>query len=47
MRKPQAVTFADWQRLDQIEIERGAAEQRPRIKFTSTEEMLSALTPRA
>ena len=42
-RQPQAVTFADWQRLDTLEIERGAPQSRPRVKFTAVEEMLSAL----
>jgi ferredoxin/flavodoxin---NADP+ reductase len=44
MRQPRAVSYADWQRLDQIETERGAPHQRPRIKFASIEEMLSALS---
>ncbi len=34
------VTFADWQALDKIEIERGAAQGRPRVKLTDIEEML-------
>jgi hypothetical protein len=35
--------YADWQRLDQLETERGVAASRPRIKFCSVEDMLSAL----
>jgi hypothetical protein len=37
------VTWADWQRLDALEKERGAAQARPRLKFTRVEEMLAAL----
>ncbi len=42
-RQPAFVSFADWQRLDQIEVERGKPQGRPRVKFTSVEEMLGAL----
>jgi len=42
-RQPEAVSFDDWKRLDRIEVERGAALGRPRVKFTSIEEMLGAL----
>lgn len=37
------VDFADWKRLDQIEVERGAAGGRPRVKFGRVQEMLAAL----
>ena len=37
------VTYADWQLLDQLEIERGQAVGRPRLKFTRIDEMLQAL----
>lgn len=37
------VTFADWQVLDQLEIQRGADCGRPRLKFTEIETMLNAL----
>jgi ferredoxin--NADP+ reductase len=37
------VTFADWQRLDEMERERGEAIERPRVKFSRVEEMLHAL----
>ena len=37
------VTWADWQRLDQMEQGRGKALGRPRLKFTSIPEMLTAL----
>ena len=42
-RQPAAVTFSDWKRLDQIEVERGTPLGRPRVKLTSVEEMLGAL----
>ncbi len=37
------VSFADWQVLDQLEVERGEAEGRPRVKFTTIKAMLDAL----
>jgi len=42
-RKPNCVTFDDWKRLDELELAAGAAEGRPRVKFTSIEAMLAAL----
>jgi ferredoxin--NADP+ reductase len=42
-RQPQYVTFADWQRLDELERAAGMARGAPRIKFTSIEAMLAAL----
>jgi ferredoxin/flavodoxin---NADP+ reductase len=42
-RKPDFVTYQDWLMIDQIEIERGQAQGRPRLKFTDVSEMLSAL----
>ncbi len=42
-RQQQLFTYTDWQKLDKIETERGAAQGRPRVKFTSVEEMLKAL----
>ncbi|RMH00216.1 MAG: NADP oxidoreductase [Chloroflexi bacterium] len=42
-RQPYYCTFADWQRLDEMEIRRGQEIGRPRLKFTSVEEMLKAL----
>jgi ferredoxin/flavodoxin---NADP+ reductase len=42
-RQPRYVSYADWRRLDAIEVGRGRARGRPRIKFTSVEEMLAAL----
>ncbi len=37
------VTFADWQRLDRLETERGEPHGRPRVKFCRVDEMLAAL----
>ena len=37
------VSFADWQRLDALEIEQGKAAGRPRQKFTRIKDMLEAL----
>lgn len=37
------VTYADWQRLDRLEVARGEAVGRPRIKFCTIDEMLAAL----
>lgn len=48
-RQPDYVSYADWQRLDALEIARGKAAGRPRLKFTRVDEMLRALrddTPR-
>ena len=37
------ISFADWQKLDKLERERGAASGKIREKFASVEEMLAAL----
>jgi ferredoxin--NADP+ reductase len=42
-RQPQWISWADWQRLDALEVERGRATGRPRVKFTRVEDMLVAL----
>jgi ferredoxin/flavodoxin---NADP+ reductase len=42
-RQPQYISWADWQRLDALEVARGRASGRPRVKFTRVEEMLAAL----
>jgi ferredoxin--NADP+ reductase len=42
-RQPNYFSYADWQKLDAIEVARGRAQGRPRVKLTSIEEMLSAL----
>ena len=45
-RQPNYFSYADWQKLDAIETARGRAQDRPRVKLTSIEEMLSALNRR-
>ena len=42
-RKPTYITFDDWKVLDEIEMQRGKAIGRSRVKFTTVEEMLEAL----
>jgi ferredoxin--NADP+ reductase len=42
-RQPRFVTYADWLKLDELELERGKAAGRPRVKFTTVDEMLKAL----
>jgi ferredoxin--NADP+ reductase len=42
-RKPNYVTYADWQIIDQLEVERGESQGRPRQKFTEIQVMLNAL----
>ena len=37
------VTYEDWQCLDRQEIERGEAQDRPRVKFTSADDVWNAL----
>ncbi|GMU55869.1 MAG: NADPH-ferredoxin reductase FprA [Candidatus Xenobia bacterium] len=37
------VSYPDWQRLDQLEVTRGQALGRPRLKYSRIEEMLGAL----
>ena len=46
-RQPHYFTFADWLRLDELEVARGQAKGRPRVKFTSVEEMLAVLGRKA
>jgi ferredoxin--NADP+ reductase len=42
-RQPSYVSYADWKRLDALEVARGRAVGRPRVKFIRVEEMLTAL----
>ncbi|HXT22910.1 MAG TPA: FAD-dependent oxidoreductase, partial [Thermoanaerobaculia bacterium] len=42
-RGARAVDYAEWQRLDAREVERGAPQGRPRVKFLRLEEMLLEL----
>ena len=43
VRQPLFVTYADWRRLDALELSNGQASGRPRLKFTAVDEMLAAL----
>ncbi len=38
--QPNVFTYEDWKRLDKLESERGQAQGRPRVKFTTREEMV-------
>ena len=42
-RQPGYFSYADWLRLDALEVARGRAAGRPRVKFTSVKEMRAAL----
>jgi ferredoxin--NADP+ reductase len=42
-RQPQFFTFDDWLKLDKLELANGAQQGRPRVKFTSVKDMLTAL----
>ena len=46
-RQPRVIGYAEWLRLNALEIERGRARGRPRLKFTRVDEMLAALGNRA
>jgi ferredoxin/flavodoxin---NADP+ reductase len=42
-RQPQHFSYADWLRLNEIEVSKGRPAGRPRVKFTSLEEMLAVV----
>ena len=42
-RQPKFFSYQDWLRLDEIEVARGQAAGRPRVKFTCVQDMLAAL----
>ena len=42
-RKHAYVSYADWLKLDELEIAAGAEQGRPRVKFTKVDDMLKAL----
>jgi ferredoxin--NADP+ reductase len=42
-RQPKCVTYDDWLKLDGLESKRGEEDGRPRVKYTSIEDMLAAL----
>jgi hypothetical protein len=39
----ESISYDDWRRLDELEVERGESVGRPRVKFTSVQEMLANL----
>jgi len=41
--QPRYVSYADWQKLDSLELAEGEKQGRPRLKFTSYDAMLAAL----
>ena len=43
VRQPLFVSYEDWRRLDALELANGKASGRPRLKFTSVDDMLAAL----
>jgi len=42
-RQPRCVSYPEWLKLNELEVARGRAQGRPRLKFTRIEEMLGAL----
>ncbi len=40
-RQPDAITFADWKKIDDEELARGEAKGKPRVKFTRVAEMVA------
>ena len=42
-RQPNYISYGDWLKLNEIEVARGRAQGRPRVKLTSFEEMLAVL----
>jgi ferredoxin--NADP+ reductase len=46
-RQPLCFSYGDWRRLDELEVAAGRRVGRPRIKFTSVEDMAAALGRRA
>lgn len=42
-KQPKFVTYADWQKIDAVECAKGEEQGRPRVKFTTVEEMLAVV----
>ena len=42
-RKPDVITYSDWNKIDEHELSNGAASDRPRVKLTNIEDMLAVL----
>jgi ferredoxin--NADP+ reductase len=45
-RQPQCISYEDWRHLDRLELARGRAAGRPRVKLTRLDEILGALRER-
>ena len=43
LHQPEYIIFDEWLQLDELELERGKEKDRPRLKFTVIDEMLSAV----
>ncbi len=43
MRQPRYVSYEDWLRINELELEKGESQGRPRVKFTSVEEIMEVL----
>ena len=43
-RKPDVITYSDWNKIDEHELSNGAASDRPRVKLTNIEDMLAVLS---
>ena len=43
LKQPHCITYEAWQRLDAEEVARGQKLDRPRVKFTSVDEMIAFL----
>ena len=39
-RQPRVVSYTDWLRLNALEVERGRAQGRPRVKLTRVDDMV-------
>jgi hypothetical protein len=37
------VTYEDWEKIDEAELAKGKAANRPRVKFTNIDDMLAVL----
>ena len=42
-KQPKYVTYADWQKIDEVERAKGEEQGRPRVKFATIEEMLAVV----
>ena len=42
-KQPRYVTYEDWQKIDEVERAKGEEQGRPRVKFTTVEEMLAVV----